>query len=162
LASGFCPVEALRRAGANVAIGTDGCASNNDLDMFEETRQAALLAKAVASDARALDAASALEAATLAGARALGREDEIGSIEPGKQADLVVVDLGELELQPMYHVVSHLVYVATRHQVSDVWIAGRPKLRDRVLVDLDLAALKAKARSWAERIAAIPRPGANA
>ncbi|MCE2943802.1 MAG: TRZ/ATZ family hydrolase [Xanthomonadaceae bacterium] len=162
LASGFCPVEALRRAGANVAIGTDGCASNNDLDMFEETRQAALLAKAVAGDARALDAASALEAATLAGARALGREDEIGSIEPGKQADLVLVDLGELELQPMYHVVSHLVYVATRHQVSDVWIAGRPKLRDRVLVDLDLAALKAKARSWAERIAAIPRPGANA
>ena len=161
LASGFCPVEALCRAGANVAIGTDGCASNNDLDMFEETRNAALLAKAVAGDARALDAASALEAATLCGARALGREDEIGSIEPGKQADLVLVDLGELELQPLYHVVSHLVYVATRHQVSDVWIAGRPKLRDRHLADMDAGALKAKARAWARRIADIPRPGAG-
>lgn len=162
LASGFCPVEALRRAGANVAIGTDGCASNNDLDMFEETRNAALLAKAVAGDARALDAASALEAATINGARALGREDEIGSIEPGKQADLVLVDLGELELQPLYHVISHLVYVATRHQVSDVWIAGHPKLRDRRLADIDAAALKAKAKAWAQRIAGIPRAAAKA
>jgi 5-methylthioadenosine/S-adenosylhomocysteine deaminase len=159
LASGFCPVEALRIAGVNVAIGTDGCASNNDLDMFEETRHAALLAKAVAGDARALDAASALEAATLAGAKALGREDEIGSIEAGKQADLVLVDLGELELQPLYHVISHLIYVATRHQVRDVWIAGQPKLRDRRLVDIDVEALKAKAQHWARRIADIPRPG---
>ncbi|MBS3959329.1 MAG: TRZ/ATZ family hydrolase [Xanthomonadaceae bacterium] len=161
LASGFCPVEALRVAGANVGIGTDGCASNNDLDMFEETRNAALLAKAVAGDARALDAASALEAATLAGAKALGREHEIGSIEPGKQADLVLVDLGELELQPLYHVISHLVYVATRHQVSEVWIGGRPKLRERRLVGIDADALKAKARAWARRIATIPRSGAT-
>jgi 5-methylthioadenosine/S-adenosylhomocysteine deaminase len=161
LASGFCPVEALRTAGVNVAIGTDGCASNNDLDMFEETRHAALLAKAVAGDARALDAASALEAATLAGAKALGRDDEIGSIEAGKQADLALVDLSELELQPCYHVISHLIYVATRHQVSDVWIAGRPKLRDRRLIDIDAEALKAKAKQWARRIADIPRPGAQ-
>ncbi len=162
LASGFCPLEALRKAGANVAIGTDGCASNNDLDMFEETRHAALLAKAVAGDARALDAASALEAATLAGARALGREDEIGSIEPGKRADLILVDLGDLELQPLYHVISHLVYVVTRHQVRDVWIDGRAKLRDRHLVDIDADALKAKAKAWGARIAAIPRKGASA
>ncbi len=162
LASGFCPVEALRQAGANVAIGTDGCASNNDLDMFEETRQAALLAKAVAGDARALDAPSALEAATLAGAKALGRDDEIGSIEPGKQADLVLVDLGELELQPLYSVVSHLVYVATRHQVTDVWVGGQARMRDRRLVGIDLEALKARTRRWAARIAAIPRPGAGA
>jgi 5-methylthioadenosine/S-adenosylhomocysteine deaminase len=130
--------------------------------MFEETRHAALLAKAVAGDARALDAASALEAATLAGAKALGRDDEIGSIEAGKQADLALVDLGELELQPCYHVISHLIYVATRHQVSDVWIAGRPKLRDRRLIDIDVEALKAKAKQWARRIADIPRPGSPA
>lgn len=162
LASGFCPVEALRRAGVNVAIGTDGCASNNDLDMFEETRNAALLAKAVAGDARAFDAASALEAATLSGARALGREDEIGSIEPGKQADLVLVALDELELQPLYNVISHLVYVVTRHQVNDVWIAGRAKLRDRRLVDLNSETLKIKARAWARRIGDIPRTGSKA
>jgi 5-methylthioadenosine/S-adenosylhomocysteine deaminase len=162
LASGFCPVESLRKAGANVAIGTDGCASNNDLDMFEETRHAALLAKAVAGDARALDAASALEAATLCGARALGIEDQIGSIEVGKQADLVCVDLSELELQPLYNVISHLIYVATRHQVSDVWIAGAQKLSQRRLVDMDADAIKQKAHHWATRIAEIPRKGAAA
>ncbi len=162
LASGFCPVESLRKAGANIAIGTDGCASNNDLDMFEETRHAALLAKAVAGDARALDAASALEAATLCGARALGIEDQIGSIEAGKQADLVCVDLSELELQPLYNVISHLIYVATRHQVSDVWIAGAQKLSQRRLVDMDAEAIKQKAHRWATRIAEIPRKGADA
>lgn len=162
LASGFCPVESLRKAGANIAIGTDGCASNNDLDMFEETRHAALLAKAVAGDARALDAASALEAATLCGARALGIEDQIGSIEVGKQADLVCVDLSELELQPLYNVISHLIYVATRHQVSDVWIAGAQKLSQRRLVDMDAEAIKQKAHRWATRIAEIPRKGADA
>ncbi|MFN3964010.1 MAG: TRZ/ATZ family hydrolase [Silanimonas lenta] len=162
LASGFCPVEALRRAGANVGIGTDGCASNNDLDMVEEMRHAALLAKAVAGDARALDAASALEAATLAGARALGLEEEIGSIEPGKQADLACIELSSLELQPCYHVISHLVYAASRRDVRDVWIAGRPRLRDHRLVDVDAGALGAKARAWARRIASLPRPGAPA
>lgn len=162
LASGFCPVEALRRAGANVGIGTDGCASNNDLDMVEEMRHAALLAKAVAGDARALDAASALEAATLAGARALGLEEEIGSIEPGKQADLACIELSPLELQPCYHVISHLVYAASRRDVRDVWIAGRPRLRDHCLVDVDVEALGAKARAWGRRIASLPRPGAPA
>lgn len=162
LASGFCPVEALRRAGANVGIGTDGCASNNDLDMVEEMRHAALLAKTVAGDARALDAASALEAATLAGARALGLEEEIGSIEPGKQADLVCIELSPLELQPCYHVISHLVYAASRRDVRDVWIAGRSRLCDYRLVDVDAEALGAKARAWARRIASLPRPGAPA
>lgn len=155
LASGFCPVGRLHKAGVNIAIGTDGCASNNDLDMFGEVRTAALLAKAVAGDASAFDAASALHAATLGGARALGLEARIGSIVAGKQADLALVDLGHLETQPLHHVVSQLVYAAGRHQVSDVWIAGRPKLRDRVLVDFDLTALIANARQWRERIAAI-------
>lgn len=155
LASGFCPACALERAGVNLAIGTDGCASNNDLDMFGETRTAALLAKAVAQDATALDSATALRAATLGGARAMGLGDAVGSIQVGKQADLVCVDLGQLETQPLHHVISQLVYAVGRHQVSDVWIAGQPRLRARELVDMDTAALIANARQWRARIAAI-------
>ena len=152
LASGFCPAARLVRAGVNLALGTDGCASNNDLDMFGEMRTAALLAKAVANDASALDAASTLRAATLGSAKAMGWDDRIGSIEVGKQADLAAVKLDELETQPMYDVVSQLVYAAGRHQVSDVWIAGERKLRERALADLDVAELLAKARRWRERI----------
>jgi len=152
LASGFCPACALLRAGVNLAIGTDGCASNNDLDMFGEIRTAALLAKAVANDASALDAATALRAATLGGARALGFGDRIGSIEPGKRADLACVDLSALETQPLHHVISQLIYATGRHQVSDVWIDGRPKLVQRELVDMDMPGLIANARQWRERI----------
>lgn len=155
LASGFCPVAKLQRAGVNLAIGTDGAASNNDLDMFGEMRSAALLAKAVADDASALDAFAALHAATLGGAEALGFDHLVGSIEPGKQADLACVDLGALETQPLHHVVSQLVYACGRHQVSDVWIAGRRRLRERVLVDMDVDAIVANARQWRERIATI-------
>jgi 5-methylthioadenosine/S-adenosylhomocysteine deaminase len=155
LASGFCPVGKLQRAGVNLAIGTDGAASNNDLDMFGETRSAALLAKAVADDASALDAASALRAATLGGARALEFDDRIGSIEIGKQADLACIDLGQLETQPLHHVVSQLIYACGRQQVSDVWIAGRHKLRGRVLLDMDADAIVANARQWRKRIAGI-------
>lgn len=153
LASGFCPAQRLREAGVTLALGTDGCASNNDLDMFGEMRSAALVAKAVAGDARAFDAAGTLRAATLGGARALGWESRIGSIEPGKQADLVAVRLDSLETQPLYDVTSQLVYAAGRHQVSDVWIAGVRKLRERVLVDLDPAELLDKARRWQGRLA---------
>jgi len=155
LASGFCPACALERAGVKLAIGTDGCASNNDLDMFSETRTAALLAKAVAQDAAALDAFSALRAATLGGAQAIGFDDRIGSIEPGKQADLACVDLSALETQPLHHVVSQLVYATGRQQVSDVWIAGKPKLLQRELVEIDLAGVIANARQWRERIASL-------
>jgi 5-methylthioadenosine/S-adenosylhomocysteine deaminase len=153
LASGFCPAEKLRRAGVNLAIGTDGCASNNDLDMFGEMRTAALLAKAVANDASALDAASTLHAATLGGAKALGWNERIGSLEPGKQADLAAIRLDAIETQPMYNVISQLVYAAGRHQVSDVWIAGVRKLADRVTVDLDTDELREKARRWRDRLA---------
>lgn len=155
LASGFCPACALLRAGVNLAIGTDGCASNNDLDMFSENRTAAILAKAVANDATALDAATTLRAATLGGASALGFADRIGSIEVGKQADLVCVDLGQLETQPLHNVISQLVYAAGRHQVSDVWIDGVPRLVARELVGMDIEGLMANARQWRERIAAI-------
>ncbi len=155
LASGFCPVHSLLGAGVNIAIGTDGCASNNDLDMFEEMRTAALLAKGVAGDATALDAASALHAATLGGARALGLGDRIGSLEPGKQADVVLVRTDAVETQPMYHPLSQLVYCIGRQQVSDVWIAGQRKLADCELVDFDIASLLARAGQWRARIAAI-------
>jgi len=155
LASGFCPAEKLRRAGVNVAIGTDGCASNNDLDMIGELRTAALLAKAVAADAAAFDATYALRAATLNGAKAIGLDGHIGSIEPGKQADLAAVRLSDIETQPLFHVASQLAYAAARQQVTDVWIAGRRKLAARELVDMDTAAILAKAHAWRERIAAF-------
>ncbi len=154
LASGFCPAERFRRAGVNLAIGTDGCASNNDLDMFGEMRTAAQLAKAVAQDAAAFDAAFALRAATLNGAKAIGLEAKIGSIEVGKQADLAAVRLSDLETQPLFHIVSQLVYACNRQQVTDVWIAGRRKLAARELPDMDTVAILARTRAWRERIAA--------
>ncbi|MFA7487884.1 MAG: TRZ/ATZ family hydrolase [Lysobacteraceae bacterium] len=155
LASGFSPVEAMRRAGVNVALGTDGCASNNDLDMFGEMRTAALLAKGVAQDAAALDAAQTLRMATLNGARALELADKIGSIEVGKLADLAAVRLDELETQPMYDPISQLVYACGRHQVHWVWIGGKARLRERELVDMDIPALTARVREWQQRIATL-------
>jgi 5-methylthioadenosine/S-adenosylhomocysteine deaminase len=155
LASGFCPAEKLRKAGVNLAIGTDGCASNNDLDMFGEMRTAALLAKAVAEDAAAFDAGYALRAATIHAAKALGLESSIGSIEIGKQADLAAVRLSDIETQPLFHVISQLVYATGRHQVSDVWIAGKRKLAARELVDMDVADMLARTHAWRERIAAL-------
>jgi len=155
LASGFCPAEKLRRAGVNLALGTDGCASNNDLDMFGELRTAALLAKGVAGDAAAFDDAFALRAATLNGAKALQLGGRIGSIETGKRADLVAVRMDEVETQPLYNVISHLAYAVSRRQVSDVWIDGVRKLADGALVDFDLAGVLEKARRWRERIAAL-------
>src|SRR5579885_2279587 len=153
LASGFCPAEKLRRAGVNLALGTDGCASNNDLDMFGEMRTAALLAKGVAGDASAFDAAAVLRAATLNGARALGLADRIGSIVPGKQADLVAVRLDALETQPVSKGISQLVYATGRHQVSDVWIAGVRKVENGALLGIDATALRATAETWRERMA---------
>jgi 5-methylthioadenosine/S-adenosylhomocysteine deaminase len=158
LASGFSPVAKLRRAGVNVAIGTDGCASNNDLDMFDEMRCAALLAKGVAGDATALNAEEALRAATFAGAKALGLSDRIGSIEVGKQADLICVAMDALETQPMYHPISQLVYSTGRQQVRDVWIAGQAKLVDGELIDMDVPGLLTRVRQWRQTIAAVRSP----
>ncbi|WP_018954057.1 TRZ/ATZ family hydrolase [Thioalkalivibrio sulfidiphilus] len=154
LASGFCPVQKLLDAGVNVCLGTDGAASNNDLDLMGEMRTAALLAKGVAGDAAALPAAAALRMATLNGARALGLGEETGSLVPGKAADVVAVDLGALESRPVYHPVSHLVYATGRQQVTHVWVAGKALLKDRRLTTLDLEAIQARAMAWQERLKA--------
>jgi len=148
LASGFSPVHSMLKSNINVALGTDGAASNNRLDMFQEMRAAALLAKAVARDAQALPAHAALGAATLAGARALGIERVAGSIVPGKSADLVALDMRSPELEPCYDVVSHLVYAAGREHVTDVWIAGRPVLRERVLQSPVFSSLDTRCELW--------------
>jgi len=153
LASGFCPVARLLDAGVNVALGTDGAASNNDLDMFSEMRSAALLAKGVANDASALPAADALRMATLNGAIALGIASETGSLEPGKAADITAVDLGQLQNQPVYHPLSQLVYATSRNQVTDVWVAGRQLLRDNRLTTLDQDRLATRILDWQGRIA---------
>ena len=152
LASGFCEVDALLRAGVNVAIGTDGAASNNDLNMLGEMRTAAYLAKGVAKRADALPAEMALELATLGSARALGLETQIGSLEPGKTADVVAIDLSEIETQPNFDPLAQVVYAAARHQVTDVWVAGRHLLDTRQLKTLDEEALRSSALEWQTRL----------
>ncbi|MFI8735942.1 TRZ/ATZ family hydrolase [Ectopseudomonas toyotomiensis] len=153
LASGFCPVERLWQAGVNVAIGTDGAASNNDLDLLGETRTAALLAKAVAGSATALNAHSALRMATLNGARALGLETQTGSLELGKLADVVAFDLSGLAQQPIYDPVSQLIYASGRDCVKHLWVGGKQLLDDGRLTRMDERELIAKAREWGARIA---------
>jgi 5-methylthioadenosine/S-adenosylhomocysteine deaminase len=153
LASGFCSVAELIARGVNVALGTDGAASNNDLDMFGEMRTAALLAKAVVSDASALPASMALKMATLNGAKALGIDRETGSLEIGKAADAIAVDLSDLETQPLYCPVSQIVYAASRRQVSDVWVAGKRLLKQRELTTVNLAELNGKIGQWRQRLA---------
>jgi len=152
LASGFCPVAKYLDAGINVALGTDGAASNNDLDMFGEMRTAALLAKGVAGDASVLPAHTALRMATLNGARALGLENEIGSLESGKSADCIAIDLQQLETQPLYDPVSQIVYAASRQQVTDVWIAGRQVLKQRQLMSIHSDDLRSRLNEWQQRL----------
>ncbi|KNC12785.1 TRZ/ATZ family hydrolase [Pseudomonas sp. RIT-PI-a] len=154
LASGFCPVEKLWQAGVNVAVGTDGAASNNSLDLLGDTRTAALLAKAVAGSATALDAHRALRMATLNGARALGMEANIGSLEIGKAADLTSFDLSGLAQQPVYDPVSQLIYASGRNCVRHVWVAGKHLLDEGRLTRLDENRLCDMAGAWGERIAA--------
>ncbi len=152
LASGFCPVTELLSNGINVAIGTDGAASNNDLDMLGEMRSAALLAKGISQDATALPAHTALKMATLNGARALGLEQHIGSLVVGKAADIVAIDMQHVSCQPVYNPVSQLVYACPAQQVSDVWIAGRRVLRNHRLMTLDENNILSKAASWRDKI----------
>lgn len=157
LASGFCPVERLWEAGINVAVGTDGAASNNDLDLLGETRTAALLAKAVAGSATALDAHRALRMATLNGARALGIDEHTGSLEIGKFADLVALDLSGLAQQPVYDPVSQLIYSTSRDAVRHVWVGGKQLLESGRLTRMDEQQVIANARQWGERISSTDR-----
>ena len=154
LASGIAPVTRLIAAGVNLGFGTDGAASNNRLDLFGEMRLAALLAKGASGDAAALPAAAALKAATLDAARALNLDSRIGSIVPGKRADLVAVDLHALSSQPVFDPVSHLVYVAGREHVTHVWVDGTLKLNNRCLVDLEPDDLAARAAYWRSKFIA--------
>jgi 5-methylthioadenosine/S-adenosylhomocysteine deaminase len=152
LASGFAPVGALLAAGVNVGLGTDGAASNNRLDMFAEMRLAALLAKGVSADATVLPAWQTLELATLRPARALGLDDSIGTLQPGKCADIAAVKLSAIELAPCYDPLSHLVYAAGREHVTHVWVNGELVVDDGNLTTIDTREVLARAAFWREKI----------
>lgn len=156
LASGHCPVAQLLDAGINVALGTDGAASNNDLNMLAEMQSAALQAKGISGDACALPAAQALRMASLNGARALGIDAITGSLVVGKSADIVALDLSQPETQPVFNPVSQLVYAAGREQVRHVWIRGRQVLKDRSLTTIDLTQTLQRAAVWRDKIADNP------
>jgi 5-methylthioadenosine/S-adenosylhomocysteine deaminase len=157
LSSGTAPVRDMLKEGARLGLGTDGAASNNDLDMFEEMLTAALLSKHATGDPTAAPAAAVLEMATL-GARALGREGELGSLEVGKRADLIVVGLAEPRLHPLYDAVSHLVYVAKGADVRHAVVEGRVIMRDRRVLTLDAAAVIAGAERLRAGVAESVRP----
>lgn len=152
LASGFCPTQKLTDAGVNVALGTDGAASNNDLNMIGEMRTAALLGKAVADDASACSAEQILAMATINAAKALGWDQQIGSLEVGKQADIAAFDLSDLEAAPLYNPISWLVYAASGREVSHLWVAGRALLQDRELTTLDQKDIALRTDYWAKKI----------
>jgi 5-methylthioadenosine/S-adenosylhomocysteine deaminase len=152
LGSGIAPVSEFLKAGVNIGIGTDGAASNNRLDLFAEMRLAALLAKGASGDPQIMPAHHALEAATIGGARALGLQEHIGSITPGKFADLTAVNLSATELSPCYDPVSHLVYAAGREHVTDVWVGGTRRVTNGKLMNLDETALLARANYWKTKL----------
>lgn len=152
LNSGYCQTRDLNQANANVALGTDSAASNNDLDMLGEMRTAALIAKTVADDATALPAWKALRMATINGAKALAMENEIGSLEVGKSADIIAVDLNDISTQPVYDPVSQLVYSASRNQISDVWVHGKQLVKEHKLTTIDTDSLIQKSKEWGEKI----------
>jgi 5-methylthioadenosine/S-adenosylhomocysteine deaminase len=158
LASGAAPIPALRNAGVVVGLGTDGAASNNDLDMFEAMRQAALLHKHVTGDPRALPAGTALEMATIDGARTLGLDRELGSLEPGKRADLLIVSVRGARQTPMYDPLSHLVYVARGDDVRTTIVNGRVLMRDRRVATMDEQAVLRDAAIWATKVREAVKP----
>ena len=154
LASGIAPVPEYLAAGITVGLGTDGAASNNDLDMFEAMRFAALLHKVKTGNPQAVPASVALEMATINGARALGLDKQIGSLEAGKRADLVIVSAASARLTPMYDPVSHLVYAVHGDDVRTVMVNGRLLMRDRKMLTLDEPAVLAEARKLAASVRA--------
>lgn len=153
LASGMCPINDLLKAGISIAIGTDGSASNNDLDMIGEVKTAALMAKMNAGNAAELPAQKALSLATIEGAKTLGLENLVGSLENGKQADFISIDLSGINSQPVYNPVSQIVYTAAKDQVSNVWVNGKQLLSNGQLTTLDENSILTKAQSWKSKIA---------
>tara|TARA_R110001592_G_scaffold248308_1_gene510563 strand:+ start:25430 stop:26758 length:1329 start_codon:yes stop_codon:yes gene_type:complete len=152
LASGFCETDKLLRKNINVALGTDGAASNNDLDMFGEMRTAALIAKPVAQNASAFDAITAIEVATINGAKALGLESITGSLEPGKSADFIAIDLSKLNSQPSYNIHSDIVYSVNSQQVTNHWIQGQQLLKNCQFTHIDETEILNKTQIWAKKI----------
>lgn len=152
LASGIAPIRRLKDAGVRVALGSDSAASNNRLDMLQETRQAALLSKVATGDASSLPAHESLRMATLDGAAALGLGGQIGSIEPGKLADLIAIDLSDWIASPCFDPVSHVVYVIGREQVSHVWVGGEPRLFDKTLLQLNNTELRRISKLWQNKL----------
>jgi 5-methylthioadenosine/S-adenosylhomocysteine deaminase len=157
LASGTAPVPAYLRAGVALGLGTDGAASNNDLDMFEAMRMASMLHKLHTMDPRVVSAKEALQMATIGGARALGMERQIGSLEPGKRADLIVVAMSAARQTPIYDPISHLVYVTRGDDVRTTIVNGKVLMRDRKMLTLNEPAILEEARGWAEKVRAAVR-----
>lgn len=153
LASGFSPIAELAKNDINIALGTDGAASNNSLDMFSEMSTAALVAKAVSGNASAISAHEALEMATINGAKAMGWADHIGSIEIGKSADLIAVELGAIESEPLYNLPSQLVYTQAGNRVSHVWVKGTALMVKRELQTLNEHEILTKAQQWQKQLA---------
>ncbi|MBU0594231.1 MAG: TRZ/ATZ family hydrolase [Gammaproteobacteria bacterium] len=152
LASGIAPVHAMMEQGINVGLGTDGAASNNRLDLFQEMRLAALLAKGISGKADHLPAFDSLQMATFNGARALGLDHQLGSLEPGKAADITAIRLDNLETMPCYDVISHLVYAAGREHVTHVWVNGTAVVENGNLLTLSQQQLFKQATLWQEKI----------
>lgn len=152
LASGVCPIQKMLDLGINVALGTDGAASNNDLDMFSEMRSAAFLSKVITSNPESINAKTALEMATINGAKALHLAHEIGSIEVGKKADLIAIDLDTVETQPCFNPLAQLVYATSRNQVTHVWVDGKILLNERKLTTIDEAAILENAKAWQAKL----------
>ncbi len=152
LASGICNVKQLRALGIKVSLGTDGCASNNDLDMIGEMKSAALLAKVSTLDASALPVQNVLAMATIEGAKTLGIDKDCGSLEKGKYADVISIDLSQLESTPVYHPVSQIVYNAHKNQVKNVWVQGKQLLKNGELKHINEPEVIHKAKLWRNKI----------
>jgi 5-methylthioadenosine/S-adenosylhomocysteine deaminase len=157
LASGIAPVKAYLAANIAIGLGTDGAASNNDLDMFEAMRTASFLAKVASSDPTAVGAKTALQMATMGGARALGMDKQIGSLEPGKHADIIIVGMGAARQTPMYDPNSHLVYVTRGDDVQTTIVNGQVLMRNRKVLTLDRATVLRESRTWADKVRAAVR-----
>ncbi len=158
LASGICPVPKLLRRGINVALGTDGAASNNRLNMLSEMQMAALLAKVSSGEATALPAIEALELATINGAKALGHEADLGSLEPGKWADMIALDLSAPATQPVHDVLSHVVYATSGAELSHSWVAGKALVANGTLNTLDIDTIHHRAQQWRDQLHVFNSP----